>query len=92
MKVMNIVEARASGYRAVTFGYRWPEELGMLDRTLGDMRRGQIDHMVVRDGDGLAVWRRGASQAAGDPKAENRGPKDRSLVTPAAMPARRVAA
>ena len=57
--IMNTNGATASGYHPLTGGYRLPVEQGMLDNVLGDMRRGNIDHVLVKDGVGLSVWRRG---------------------------------
>ena len=57
--IMNTNGAKASGYRALTGGYRLPDEQGMLDNVLGDMQRGSIDHVLVKDGVSLSVWRRG---------------------------------
>ena len=58
MTTINIRGARAAGYRAVTHGYELPQEQGMLDNVLADMRRGNIDHALVRGRGGVAVWRR----------------------------------
>ena len=59
MNTVNTKEARAWGYRALTCNYHLPREQRMLDNVLADMRRGSIDHVVVRRRDGVAVWRRG---------------------------------
>ncbi len=49
--------ARAAGYRALTVTYHLPRERGLLDNVLGDMRRGHIDHVLVKTKGGVAVWR-----------------------------------
>lgn len=49
--------ATASGYRALTIGYRLPQEQHMLDAVVADMRRGKIAHCLVKGRDGVAVWR-----------------------------------
>ena len=59
MKKVNTKEARASGYHALTCDYHLPREREMLASVLSDMRRGNIDHVLVRGKDGVAVWRRG---------------------------------
>jgi hypothetical protein len=51
-------DAKAAGYRALTSGYRLPEQQWMLDGVLADMRRAKVDHVVVRDRRGASVWRR----------------------------------
>jgi hypothetical protein len=57
MITMNKRGAKAAGYRALTGRYRLPEERGMLDGVLADMRRGNIAHVLVRDRLGVSVWR-----------------------------------
>ena len=61
MTTMNKRGAKAAGYRALTGRYRLPEERGMLDGVLADMRRGNISHVLVKDRLGVAVWRRGCT-------------------------------
>ena len=56
--IMNARVARASGYHALTSTFQLPNEQGMLDNILADLRRGKIDHVLVRDGCNLAIWRR----------------------------------
>lgn len=51
--------ARAAGYCALTGRYRLPEERGMLDGVLADMRRGNISCVLVKDQKGVSVWRAG---------------------------------
>lgn len=59
MTAMNTRGARAAGYRALTVSYHLPREQGMLDNVLADLRRGHIDHVLVRTKSGVAVWRGG---------------------------------
>lgn len=56
-------EAEQAGYRALTSRYRLPGEQWMLDGVLADMRRARVDHVVVREGLGLSVWRRARAGA-----------------------------
>ena len=56
---MNSKEASASGYWGLTMPYRLPDEQWMLDNVLADMRRKDIEHVLVKEGSGVAVWRRG---------------------------------
>ena len=63
MKILRKKPSRASGYRAMTTAYRLPCEQGLLDAVLADMRRGEIDHVLVEEGSGVSVWRRGRNQA-----------------------------
>lgn len=51
-------EASAAGYRAVTGPYQLPQEQRMLEGVLADMRRGRVDHVLVKMRRGVAVWRR----------------------------------
>jgi len=51
-------EAEAAGYRALTTRYVLPEEQWMLDGVLADMKRANVDHVLVREGVGVSVWRR----------------------------------
>ena len=75
MITMKERKAEAAGYRALTQGYRLPGEQAMLDAVLADLRRGNISHVLVKDGAGVAVWRRGAALPGGNPKVETRNPK-----------------
>ena len=52
-------QAKLDGHRPLTNGYEVPREQGMLEGVLGDLRRGGIAHVLVREGRGLEVWRRG---------------------------------
>ena len=61
MRTLDKVSARAAGYRALTHSYFLPQEQEWLDNVLADMRRGGIDHVLVRQPGGLAVWRRGSN-------------------------------
>ena len=79
MTTMNRKEARAAGYRALTCRYRLPEEQGMLDAVVADMRRGNIGYVQVKDRLGVSVWRKGraamngtARNPAGVPKSGRR--------------------
>jgi len=55
---MNVREARAAGYRALTNPYQLPGEQRMLDNVLADLRRGKIAHVLVKRPGGVTVWRR----------------------------------
>ena len=68
MTTMNRKEARAAGYRALTGNYHLPEEQGMLDAVVADMRRGNIGYVLVKDRLGVAVWRRGCFAMALAPR------------------------
>jgi hypothetical protein len=57
MITMNKRGAKAAGYRALTGRYRLPEERGMLDGVLADLRQGNIGHVLVKDRLGISVWR-----------------------------------
>jgi hypothetical protein len=57
MKTMNRREATAAGYHALTSRYELPREQWMLDAVLTDMRRANVNHVVVKDRLGLSVWR-----------------------------------
>jgi hypothetical protein len=59
MITMKQRKAEAAGYRALTCGYQLPREQAMLDAVLADLRRGHISHVLVEDGLGVSVWRRG---------------------------------
>jgi hypothetical protein len=64
MKKTNLLNkraAKAAGYRALTVGYRLPQEQHMLDNVIADLRRGKISHCLVKTHDGIAVWRKGSS-------------------------------
>jgi hypothetical protein len=58
MITLNCRKAEAAGYRALTTTYYLPREQWMLDRVLADMRRANVDHVLVREGVGVSVWRR----------------------------------
>ena len=60
--MMTINQARVAGYRALTTSYELPREFESLGRVLTDLRRGRIDHVLVKDGNGVAVWRRGRTR------------------------------
>jgi len=64
MSTIKRVEAKAAGYRAVTGVYQLPQEQGMLNGVLADMRRGRIDHVLVKVRRGVSVWRRGSKRVA----------------------------
>ena len=57
MITMNKRTARAAGYRPLTGDYQLPDEQRMLDGVLADMRRGDIDHVLVKARRGVSVWR-----------------------------------
>ncbi len=59
---MNRRGAKAAGYRALTGRFYLPGERGMVEGVLADMRRGRIDHVLVKVPGGVAVWRRGARE------------------------------
>ena len=59
--LLNTRTAKAAGYRALTVGYRLPQEQHMLDNVIANMRRGRIAHCLVKGRDGIAVWRKGSS-------------------------------
>ena len=58
ISTIKIKAAKAAGYRALTNTYQLPQEQEMLDGVLADMRRGHIDHVLVKANGGVAVWRR----------------------------------
>jgi hypothetical protein len=58
MKTMIKKEAVNNGYRALTTGYVLPKEKWMLDNVLADMKRGNIDTVIVPVGNEVEVWRR----------------------------------
>ena len=64
MKILKTKPTASSGYRPLTSGYRLPQEQDMLDNVVADMRRGKIDHVLVRGRDGVSVWRRGNNRSA----------------------------
>jgi hypothetical protein len=64
MKILKTKPKAGSGYRPLTSGYRLPQEKAMLDNVVADLRRGKIDHVLVRGRDGVSVWRRGRSGGA----------------------------
>ena len=59
INTMNTRTAKAAGYRALTVPYQVPKQQAMLDHVLEDMRHGNISHVLVKNRQGLAVWRRG---------------------------------
>ena len=64
MKTMNEEAAKAAGYHGLTMGYKLPDEQWMLDNAVADMRRGNIEHVLVKVNGGTAVWRRGRNGRA----------------------------
>ena len=58
MITLNLKQAEARGYRALTTKYYLPREQWMLDGVLADMRRANVDHVLVREPGGMSVWRR----------------------------------
>ena len=63
MKTISKRAAETAGYRALTNPYYLPKEREMLEGVLADMRRGNIDHAVVRVNGGGAVYRRSLRMA-----------------------------
>jgi len=59
LKLLTKKTAEAAGLRPLTIGYLLPQERPMLDNILADMRRGNINHCLVRTKGGAAVWRGG---------------------------------
>lgn len=64
MRTIKTRAARAAGYRALTLSYDLGREKALLEKVLSDMRRGNIDHVLVATNEGLAVWRRGSGRSA----------------------------
>ena len=64
MTTMNRKAARAAAYHALTGRYRLPDEQGMLDSVLADMRRGNISCVLVKYRLGVFVWRAGTLRTA----------------------------
>jgi hypothetical protein len=62
MSTLTTKGARVAGYRALTTPYQLPREQEMLDGVLADMRRGNIDHVLVKECGGFSVWRRGRTR------------------------------
>jgi hypothetical protein len=58
MKTVTAKRAKTRRYRALTVPFELPREQDLLDGVLADMRRGRIDHVLVRARSGVAVWRR----------------------------------
>lgn len=59
MKTMTEAAAKSQGYRPLTIAYNLPKEQDMLDTVLADMRRGNIEAVLVPGYGGPEVWRRG---------------------------------
>jgi len=57
MTTMTKDNALKQGYRPMTTGYNLPKEQWMLDNVLADMKRGEIDAVLVDD-NGIEVWRK----------------------------------
>jgi hypothetical protein len=95
MIVLTSRKAMASGYHALTVNYQLPRERWMLNNVLDDMRRGDIDHVLVpkKKGFGVAVWRRapgGEPQLRGRSSAVRKcGRKVKRLAMSMAPPVRR---
>ncbi|MGZ4973507.1 MAG: hypothetical protein ACXWDN_12170 [Limisphaerales bacterium] len=58
LRLMDSKTAKAAGYCPLTTAYRLPHEQAMVDNVLADMRRGKIDHRLVKVLGGVSVWRR----------------------------------
>ena len=56
---INPREAQTAGYHALTIAYQLPCEQALLKNVLADLRRGNIDHVLVKEPAGVSVWRRG---------------------------------
>ncbi len=56
--------AKAAGYRPLTSRFCLPDEQPLLSGVLADMRRGRINHVLVKDRLGVSVWRRGKGRGA----------------------------
>jgi hypothetical protein len=59
LKLLDTKTAEAAGFRPLTIGYLLPQERPMLDNVLADMRRGNINHCLVKTKGGASVWRAG---------------------------------
>ena len=58
MMTLTTKRAKARRYRALTVPFELPREQWMLDGVVADLRRGRIDHVLVKARRGVAVWRR----------------------------------
>ena len=68
MKLIPQEEAmKQDRFGRLTTAYELPNEQGMLDNTIADMRRGNIEHIIVDVGDNpgrrVEVWRTGIKKA-----------------------------
>jgi hypothetical protein len=88
LKLLDTAAAKAADYRPLTIGYQLPQERPMLDNVLADMRRGNINHCLVKTKGGAAVWR---SFRSGTSAAYTQSGHAAHLIRPAASfsPARR---
>lgn len=57
METLTRREAKKRGYAQLTLGYLLPGEQWMLDNVLADMRRGNINCVLVKCGLTVEVWR-----------------------------------
>ena len=67
MRTIEITEeaANALRYTRLTNPYTLPGEQWMVDNVCADMRRGGIDHAIVRDRNTVTVWRKTKRAMAG---------------------------
>ena len=53
---MTVKQAEKKGYSPLTFSYA-ENERGM-EKVVADMKRGNIDHVIVDEDNGKSVWRK----------------------------------
>ena len=61
LKLLDKKTAKAAGFRPLTIAYELPQERPMLDNVIADLRRGNINHRLVKSKTGVAVWRGGVA-------------------------------
>ena len=54
-------QAHASGYRALTTGYKLPKNEWVVQDVEADMARGSIDCVRVDTADGVEIWRKNST-------------------------------
>ena len=57
MKTITKQQAKAEGYRPLTTAYTLPQEEWMLNNILADLQRGNINHALVAQSEGVEVWK-----------------------------------
>jgi len=57
MRTISEEEARGQGLGRLTTPYSLPREQQLLSNAVEDMRRGNIEHAVVRVAHGVEIWR-----------------------------------